>query len=217
MDPEFWLETWAAGRIGFHLDRVNPWLQRYWPELAIPAGATVFVPLSGKSLDLVHLRDQGHPVLGCELSPIAIGQFFGEQGQTPLEARIGALPVFEAAGIRLIQGDFFALHPADLPPLAAVYDRAALIAMPPERQADYVRQLLTLAPAAPILLITFDFDPAELAGPPFATPPAQVERLFGGTHRIECRLDVDALTSQPGLAQRGLTSLREMVWILRPL
>lgn len=215
MDPQFWLDTWDAGRLGFHLDAVNPLLVKHWLALGVPAEGSVLVPLCGKTLDLVHLRRLGHTVVGVELSPLAVRQFFEEQGLKPEVREIDGLPAAEAEGICLVQGDFFALRRESLPDVAAVYDRAALIAMPPERQPAYAAQLAALAPGAPILLITLDYDPSEMQGPPFATPAGQVERLFGGQYRVQLLETADALAGSPGLAARGLTALTETVWVLR--
>lgn len=217
MDPQFWLEKWESQQIGFHLDDAHPLLTRHWPTLSIADGGPVLVPLCGKSLDLVYLRQLGHPVIGVELSPLAVQQFFAEQNLSPSLSKVGDLDAWSAAGITLIQGDFFALRREELPDIAAVYDRAALIAMPPERQPAYAAQLMSLAPdTAPLLLITLDYSPDEMRGPPFATPAEQVVTLFGSRYRIDSLETSDALADNPGLAARGLSALTETAWALRP-
>ncbi len=55
MDPDFWHERWKNQDIGFHQPDFHALLQKYWPRLEIPAAAPVFVPLCGKSLDMVWL------------------------------------------------------------------------------------------------------------------------------------------------------------------
>jgi thiopurine S-methyltransferase len=89
MKKEFWLERWERAEIGFHQDEVNPYLLQYWPELHAAQGGEVFVPLCGKSLDMVWLREQGHAVLGVELSAIAVRDFFVEQGKSPAHSTLG--------------------------------------------------------------------------------------------------------------------------------
>ena len=49
-------------------------------------GLSVFVPLCGKTLDMVWLCQQGHTVVGCELSEIAALDFFKENS-IPYETR----------------------------------------------------------------------------------------------------------------------------------
>lgn len=217
MDPQFWLEKWEARQIGFHLENVNPLLERHWPPSGLREGGVVLVPLCGKSVDLVHLRRLGYGVVGVELSPLAIRQFFDEHGLRSAIRSLDGMEVFEAEGICLIQGDFFALRREHLPGIDAVYDRAALIAMPPERQPAYAAQLMALVPdTAPILLITFEYDTQEMAGPPFSTPPEQVQRLFGGRYRIEKLESGDVLAGNEGLRARGLSALTETAWGLLP-
>src|SRR3546814_2467047 len=80
MDPDFWQQRWRDNRIGFHRDGVLPLLEKHWPSLGLATGSRVFVPLCGKSLDMAWLAARGHRVLGVELSPLAVGQFFDENG-----------------------------------------------------------------------------------------------------------------------------------------
>jgi thiopurine S-methyltransferase len=217
MHAEFWIDKWQKAEIGFHLEDYHPMLTRHWRTLGVGAGARVFVPLCGKSLDMIFLLRQGCQVIGNELSPIAIQQFFADQNLQVTSTTVSGITVYEAAGIRLIQGDFFQLDRQTLGSFEAVYDRASLIAMPPDLQHHYAEHLLALAPvAAPILLITLDYDPAEMNGPPFATPADQVTRLFGASFHIKMLERIDALADNPALQRRGLTALSETAWHLRP-
>lgn len=70
MKSEFWHDRWLNSQIGFHQSEVNSYLQEHWSEHFQDRG-TVFVPLCGKSRDMVWLCDQGHTVIGSELSAIA--------------------------------------------------------------------------------------------------------------------------------------------------
>ena len=78
MEKQFWLDRWEARQIGFHLPEVNAYLRRHWSALKLNAGDRVLVPLCGKSLDMLWLHEVGHGVLGVELSPIAIQEFFAD-------------------------------------------------------------------------------------------------------------------------------------------
>jgi thiopurine S-methyltransferase len=78
VEPEFWHQRWRTGQIGFHQSSPHPFLERWWPTLDVPRGGRVYVPLCGKSLDMVWLAVRGHAVVGSELSPIAVAEFFGE-------------------------------------------------------------------------------------------------------------------------------------------
>ncbi len=94
MDAEFWKQRWENNQTGFHLDEVNPFLPRFWSQLHLPEKGKVFVPLCGKSLDLLWLREQGHDVCGVELSPLAVQQFFAEQGLQPKRHQDGEFEIW---------------------------------------------------------------------------------------------------------------------------
>jgi thiopurine S-methyltransferase len=217
MSIEFWINKWHNAEIGFHLDHAHSLLVRYWPELGTVRGSRVFVPLCGKTLDMDFLRQHGCQVTGIELSPIAIRQYLEEHALRAVPSVVDGMPVHDAPGLRLIEGDFFQLGTRAVGTIDAVYDRAALIAMPPAMQTRYAEHLLTLTPeTAPILLITLDYNPAEMTGPPFATPPEEVRRLFEGRYHCEALEWIDALADNPALQSRGLTGLTETAWHLRP-
>ena len=176
----------------------------------------MFAPLCGKSLDLLHLRRLGHRVLGVELSGLAVEQFFAEHDLSPRISQRGGMAVWEAEGITLLQGDFFALGPDWLSGVGAVYDRAALVALPPDLQAAYAGRLLEWLPeTAPMLLITLEYAQHDMPGPPFSTPASQVDRLYRADRRIELLEAVDALADNPRLMARGLSKLTEIAWRLR--
>lgn len=188
MHPDFWHQRWQENRIGFHQDAPTPLLQKHWPALGVPAGATVFVPLAGKSLDMFWLAQQGHRVLGVELSPLAVERFFAEHDLHPdIETtRYGAH--YRAGAIELICGDAFGLDEAILAGCAAVFDRAALIALPPALRQRYVRELHARLPTGCRgLLITLEYPQDERAGPPFSVAEDEVRVLYGDHWRIELR------------------------------
>jgi thiopurine S-methyltransferase len=131
VETDFWHNRWENNLTGFHLDEVNPYLKANWTSLNLKAGARVFVPLCGKSLDLIWLAAQGYEVVGIELSPRAVEAFFTENNLTAEHQKIGNLEYWQAEDISLFCGDFFALTTEILGQVDAVYDRASLIALPP--------------------------------------------------------------------------------------
>jgi thiopurine S-methyltransferase len=215
LKKEFWLERWEREETGFHQDDFNPYLRQYWQELHLEGGSAVFVPLCGKSLDLLWLRDQGHEVLGVELSAIAVQAFFSENGYTPQHDAHGKFDLCEADGIRIMCGDFFDLGRDDLKNVAAVYDRASLIALPPEMRERYVRHLVSILPAATqILLVTVDYPQEEMQGPPFSVSSGEVDALFRDRAAVRVLSQADVLAQNPRFQQRGLSRLRENIFLL---
>lgn len=213
MEPKFWQERWARNQIGFHLPEVNPYLQRHWPPLA--EGAKVLVPLCGKSLDLMWLASQGLRVLGVELSEQAVEAFFSEQNLTPRITERGVFKVYQADSIEIWCGDFFALDAEVLADCVALYDRAALIALPPLMRAQYTDHLNTWLPAGcQGLLITLDYEQAQKAGPPFAVTDEEVKLLLGEHWTLQVLQEQDILGESWKFVQDGVTRLEERVYQL---
>lgn len=214
MDPSFWHARWQANEIGFHQQEINPHLQRFWPQLGV-TGGTVFVPLCGKSRDMLWLASQGHRVLGVEISPIAAAAFFGENGldvEPMQEARFVRRQIAE---LTLLEGDLFDLAPAHLDGVTAVYDRASLIALPPPMRERYAAHMAALLPGGtPVLLVTLDYPQPEMDGPPFAVSAAEVAALFGARFDIDSLGGQDILAENPRFQARGLTRLEERVYRL---
>ncbi|ANH99263.1 thiopurine S-methyltransferase [Pseudomonas koreensis] len=210
MQPEFWHKKWESNQIGFHLPEVNPYLQRHW---AVPATARVLVPLCGKSLDLAWLAGRGHQVLGIELSEKAIEGFFDEHQLQPQISQKGAFKVYRGDAIELWCGDFFALTASDVDDCTALYDRAALIALPApmrERYAAHLQQIL--AQRVQGLLITLDYDQAQMSGPPFAVGDDEVQRLLSEVWQVQVLEEQDVLAESVRFLQAGVTRLEERVY-----
>lgn len=215
MDPEFWHQRWAEGRIGFHQAQVNALLEQHWHALGLAAGSTVLVPLAGKSLDMAWLAGRGHRVLGVELSDAACAAFFEENGLVPRLDRHGRFARRSAGGITLLAGDVFDLGDADLDGVDAAYDRAALIALPPALRRRYADVLYGRMPAGSrMLLITLEYPPAQKQGPPFSVDAAEVAALFARDWRIELLERRDILHREPGFQAEGVTELHTSAWLL---
>lgn len=217
MQPEFWHQRWQRGETGWHLAGINLHLQEHWPRLGVGAGERVLVPLCGKSLDLLWLAGEGHQVLGVELSPIAVEGLFRDNGLTPEVVDEPPFRRYRLDEIEVLCGDFFDLDRAHLGEVAAVYDRASLIALPPELRPPYVTHLRGLIrPATRCLLVTLDYDQTQMAGPPFAVAEAEVRSLFETRFDIHRLAELDVLAESPNFRSRGVTSLTEHVYALHP-
>jgi len=215
MKKDFWLERWQREEIGFHQNEVNPYLRKFWPDLKLADGTTVFVPLCGKSQDMHWLHNKGHRVLGVELSAIAVQAFFNENGYYPQHNIEGKFDRYEADGICILCGDFFDLNRDQTTKASAVYDRASLIALPPEMREGYVRHLVSiLKPATRILLVTVDYPQPEMQGPPFSVSSGEIEKLYRNYADIRLLAHQDVLAQNPRFQQRGLSFLVENISLL---
>jgi len=213
MEREFWLERWANNEIGFHLPDVNPRLRQYWPVLEAAAGAAVFVPLCGKSRDLRWLAEQGHPVVGVELAEAAVRAFFEESGLPNRLEREARLPCHVSTDIRVFCGDIMELSVLELRGVTAVFDRAALVALPPRMRVHYVDHVLRIVPEGTrILLLTFEYDQSKVPGPPHAVLEDEVQALYGARCEIERLAHLPVTVVPPAFAAAGIADAAEAVY-----
>lgn len=208
MDASFWHDRWAKNELGWHERDFNPALTAHIGKLGLEAGSRVFVPLCGKTRDIAWLLQQGYRVAGSELSETAVQQLFAELGVKPTATDAGALRCYSAKGIDVFAGDIFALTADQLGPVTAIYDRAALVALPPAMRERYARHLVALTGSAPQLLVCFEYDQNLMAGPPHSVPAPEVWRQYGSTYRLTLAY---AHTMPEGL--KGMPA-SELVWLL---
>jgi len=214
MEHQFWHERWAKKEIGFHEGTVNQYLHDHWPELAGNGTGAVLVPLCGKAHDMWWLHDRGHAVIGVELSDVACKDFF-EEGQEKAKVHPGEpFTQFAHDDLQLWCGDFFQLVPEDLKHVRLVYDRAALIALPPHMRQDYVDHLTAVIPdGTRILLITLDYD-TDIKGPPFNVSDEEVLKLYSADYEIEHILTNTLAKDHPFTKRKGLAGATESVFRL---
>lgn len=209
MDPDFWHRKWEKNEIGFHGSKPHPKLVAHFDALPVPDQGRVFVPLCGKTLDIHWLLSQGHPVVGAELSRNAIEQLFLELGVEPTITESDRHTRFSADGIDILVGDIFALSADDIGPVDAVYDRAALVALPPAMRQRYAPHLTRLTNAAPQLLICFEYDQSLADGPPFSISGDECHAHYRDTYDLHL---LSRETIPQGL--KGLHQAFESVWRL---
>lgn len=216
MDSEFWHERWKKNEIGFHQENINAYLKQFSQKLHIRNGQRIFVPLCGKSRDMLWLQSQGYSVIGTELSPLAVEAFFNENGLQATQTAKGKLTRWQSGTIEVLCGDFFDVHSSDLNGVTGVYDRASLIALPPEIRECYARHLISMLPPqdARILLITMEYPKEEMQGPPFTVTEKEVKKLYGLDFQIEKLLEQGGLENDPYFKERGLTRLTEKAYLL---
>ena len=210
MEESFWHQRWREGAIGFHLAEPNPLLVAHFARLQVPKGSRVFLPLCGKTNDLAWLLAAGYRVAGAELSRIAIDALFSGLHVTPTIETVGALTRYSAPDIDFLVGNIFDVSAEVLGPVDAVYDRAALVALPATMRGDYASHLQAITGMAPQLLISFEYDQRLIDGPPFSIDGGEVARLYGSTCLLE---NIDTIDVVGGL--KGQAPAVERVWLLR--
>lgn len=210
MEANFWHSRWEENNIGFHLPQPNPKLVQYFNKLDLKKNDRILVPLCGKTIDIAWLLAKGMRVVGVELSPLAIEQLFAELKVTPKKSAQGKLIHYSAPQLDIFVGDIFDLSHEVLGDVDAIYDRAAIVALPDDLRTRYAAHLIKIAPKANQLVISYEYDQSLIAGPPFSVTPKYIQTYYQTNYKISelVRLDVEG-----GL--KGLYPAQEAVWLLQ--
>jgi len=210
VDSEFWKERWEKNQIGFHLDEVNPMLVKHFDSLKLKENASIFLPLCGKTLDMQWLLSKGYNIIGAELSELAIQQLFDELQVKPDVSTNSNFKVYQARNLKIFVGDIFNLVDEVLGPIDAVYDRAALVALPFSLREKYTIHLRELTKEIPQLLINFTYDQNLMNGPPFSVSAEEIKEHYSKSYKI------DLLESKEVEGKfKGKVYAQEMAWLLK--
>jgi len=209
MDSSFWHQKWENNEIGFHQRAVNPLLADNINALSLAEGARLFLPLCGKTLDIAWLLSNGYRVVGAELNKSAVEQLFSELGVKPKISKLGTVDCYSAENIDIFVGDIFDLSSEILGGVDAIYDRAALVALPDEMREKYRAHLLEITRIAPQLLLTFEYDQTVVEGPPFSISSDDVKQYYSDKYSLSLLKQIDV----PG-GLKGKCDASETIWLL---
>mmetsp|Transcript_8387 Transcript_8387/g.14100 ORF Transcript_8387/g.14100 Transcript_8387/m.14100 type:complete len:296 (+) Transcript_8387:58-945(+) len=241
-----WHTKWESGQLGWHKTKPHDILRRFMDDMLGPKDSgpmRVLFPLCGKSVDLGYLARRGHDVVGVEGIPRAIDELLDDYGEElapgaskgkPLPRLRVGLPGWaqqvaapkDAVGpptiLRVVQGDFVTLSPADLGRLGiesfdACFDRGSLVAVAPADRGDYVWILTEMmATGGRILLVAVEHDAFSggILGPPYEVSEAEVHALFGGAFEVRMLSREDRMEKEPIWKERGALRFEEVSYLL---
>ncbi len=210
MEASFWHQKWKRGDIGFHESEATQLLIEHFEKLNLAEGSRVFLPLCGKSRDCEWLLACGYRVVGAELSELAINELFKELGLAPEIAKVGILTHYSAKDIDMLVGNIFDVSPEYLGPINAIYDRAALVALPAFMRQQYTSHLMKITNAAPQLLISYVYNQLLMDGSPFSVNENVIKQHYGATYHLK---SVDIKNVAGGL--KGKVASVETAWLLQ--
>jgi thiopurine S-methyltransferase len=217
-DTTDWIQRWKDTQIGWHRDQPNSKLIEFIDCLQLKQGDTVFVPLCGKSYDMVYLLEQGFKVVGVELSPLAIEQFFDENNLAFTISRTDQFTLYQGENITLYCGDYFVLDKSVLKSVSAVYDRAALIALAVDLRAKYAQHLYSIISRdCRVLLLTLNYPQSQMSGPPFALNEEEVVSLFGKGFECQQLQCFDNIKNEPKFLRAGVDFIEKATYCLRKI
>lgn len=146
---------------------------------------TIFVPCSGRSLDVHSLMDLGYEVVTCEEDIDVIKNIFIEIGQ---EAKVEtssqngvSVDVYKYKNLTLYACSVFILQ--DIGKLDGIFDRSLLVTVRPEERHKYARKIVQLGPGVPQLVTNYEHTSNVIHN---KTIPMQIlEELYGVSYGIE--------------------------------
>jgi thiopurine S-methyltransferase len=209
MDTRFWHQKWEKNEIAFHESAVNPLLVKHFDGLSLVKGSRVFLPLCGKTLDIPWLLSNGYRVAGAELSKIAVEQLFAGLGMEPKISSIGKVDHYNAKNIDVFVGDIFDFSKETLGPVDAIYDRAALVALPEKMRHRYTAHLTEMTDKAPQLLICYEYDQNLMEGPPFSISIEEVNLHYSDRYDLILLASANVPSGLKGICAK------EHVWLLK--
>jgi len=161
-DKEFWNNRWVKNAIEFHRPVPNDVLLQslqYWTPVSDKSTApVVFIPLCGKTLDLLYLAQQGYRVCGVEFIQRAAEDFFNEHinevGRMKTEQRTSDCLVLSSEKLPIIIYVCDIFHPElrhfiqedHHAPVSHIWDRGSFVAINPNDRLRYLKSLLPLLP-----------------------------------------------------------------------
>lgn len=209
MEERFWHQRWETNNIGFHSSQAHPLLVQHVELLDLKKGEHIFIPLCGKTLDIAFFLSRGVKVTGVELSETAIEQLFDELGTTPKVQKIDGFTHYRSENIDIYVGNIFDLDQEILGSIQAVYDRAALVALPEDMRYRYTEHLIQVTNSAPQLLICFEYDQDIMDGPPFSVSDKEVVEHYQSNYDIHL---IESREVKGGL--KGFCLAQEKIWFL---
>ena len=220
MEISYWESRWRNNRTGFHVNGVFPTIVDVWDDHFSDVDlSTVLVPLCGKSHDMLWLKHkEAQKIIGIEAIAQACEEFFEEQDEeNVISVEKKPFTLYEKGIFQLWQGDFFKMRKKLIPNPTFVFDRAALVALPPDMRIKYVQKIDELTAGSDScvkFLHTFEYNQSKMSGPPFAVSEDEVFQLYDKNWHIHQILNRPIIDRLEKYKHRGLKEMAEVVYRL---
>ena len=225
MDFDFWDNCWQRESQPFHVAKPHQLLIKHYQTI-FSKDHKVLVPLSGKTIDTLFLAEQGFQSVAIEFNPTAVEKFFLENNLNPTaqplakgmnssEQDLSDIQLYQLPNIDLWQADFFAVTSQMVGSFTQVYDRASFVALPVEMRQQFAQHLQSLLlPNSVILMVTMDYDPEQMSGPPFHVTLHELKNCFPSA-TIEEIDRISLLDNHSRWQQLELEYLDEVLYLIQ--
>ena len=211
---------WQGDKLGWHKEDINPHLLKHINTILLSSNAgnaypipkhNIFVPLCGKSIDLVYLATHTgiSNVVGIDIVRNAAVDFASEHTEFTIQEvdkqqckeeeddtnnKIGkdtttSIQKFKGNKLTILIDDLFKMPTNNRYDI--IYDRASIVAIKPSLRQEYVNLMGTLLqPGGSILLVTLDrrtttSEEAKNDGPPFSLDEKEIRQLYETQNWVE--------------------------------
>ena len=211
-----WLKFWENNETNWHGDRITQELVEYFELFELETRDKVFVPLCGKSLDMIYIMNQGFSVVGVEISEIGVRQFFSENNLTYKITKVDDFDLYSSENLEIYCGDFFSLTSKHLNNVKAVLDSKSLIALEPDLRQKYAKHLNDIISlGVRILLVTLNYPQHQMSGPPFSVDKSEVESLFSMAFESQELRSFNDIENESKLTRAGVDYINNAAYYLR--
>jgi thiopurine S-methyltransferase len=204
-----WINRWDENRIGFHSLEYNKYLIKYFDKFS-KSSSNIFLPLCGKSLDLLYLCDKVNKVIGVELSQKAINSFIKENNLKYKKETNKYFDIYRINNIDFYLGDFFNINIQSNDRLD-IFDRASLVALNKKQRIKYTQKIKTILNGK-MLLVTLEYPENEKKGPPFSVTKEEVYNLYSKDFNVDLLESINLKTTNDKLG--SLSSAYERVFLI---
>lgn len=182
-NEKFWKSS--SDNPSFHVSSPHRTLIKYYNQIfKDDSEKRVFIPLCGKSLDMLYLTDQGHEVVGVEFSDFAVKSFFEDSKLDYTKEAIKNFVIWKskdpAKNVTIYQGDFYEVESKTLGFFDVVWDRGSFTAInidDRELYTDIMFQIMK--PSARYLVQVCKYDGSLYGGPPHYVTEHAMKSTFG--------------------------------------
>lgn len=214
MERDFWLEAWEVGRTRFHKQSTNQILLKYGKIL--DTSQVVFVPLCGKTLDMIYLLSQEKKVIGVELSELAVKAFFQENDLQFIKESTKNFQRYSINNLTIYCGNLFDLSVDELGEVDGLYDRASLVALPKAMRAQYTSFIKSHCPKLKTMLLgSFEYDQTKAEGPPFSVTEQEIRDSYEDKYVVELLEREITEDKNPRFEDKGIEAFYHTAYALR--
>ena len=172
MPLDFWSQVWQEGTIRFHQKDYNSQMISFFKDMDLK-GKSVFIPLAGKTKDILFFLEKRSFVTAIEFVESAIIDFFKENNihYTKKDS------TYFAPNLTFHCMDYFKFEVSA--PFDVLYDRASQVVFNSELRPAYYDHMKTLiSPQTIVLLAAIDHSGPSDYGPPYKISPAEVTEAY---------------------------------------